>query len=579
MSDKKRIIIVGGVAGGASTAARARRLSEEAEIILFERGEFISFANCGLPYYIEGTIKERERLLVQTPEKMHKRFRIDVRTKTEVTDIDAENKKVKAVNRDSGEEYEEKYDYLVLSPGAEPVRPPIPGANLPGVFTLRNIPDMDQINRVVAERKPERAVVIGGGYIGLEMTEALAKRGIRVTLVELANQVMPPADPEMASLIHQELTLNGIDLRLETSVTEMKESENGLEFMLSSGDKFEAGLCVMAIGVKPEAGLAKKAGLEIGPLGGIVTDKHMRTSNPNIFAVGDAVEVRDFISHNPALIPLAGPANRQGRIVADNIFGKDSTYKDTQGTAICKVFDMAIAMTGQCEKGLKQSGEKYEKVFVHPANHASYYPGASPITLKLLFHPETGKVLGAQAVGTEGVDKRIDVMATALRAGLTVFDLEEQELCYAPPYGSAKDVINYAGFVAGHVLRGDCKLCHVEDVLHPKENQSLLDVRTSSEVAGGTIPGAKHIPVDEIRDRMNELDQRKEQMVYCQVGLRGYIGCRILEQHGFKCLNLTGGYKTYQMVTGHLPERTGETKEMRDDTGECGTEICDDSED
>ena len=546
-ADVNRLIIVGGVAGGASAAARARRLSEKTEIILFERGEHISFANCGLPYHISGAISDREKLLVQTPESMRKRFRIDVRVNTEVVRIDRREQQVIAVDRPTGREYQERYDVLILSPGAAPLRPPIPGVDNPKVLTLRNIADMDAIKGMLDDEKPEHAVVVGGGYIGLEMAEALSERSLEVTLVELADQVMGPADPEMASLLHGELKQHGVHLRFGASVTEFKDKDGGLEVFLSSGDTISCDLAILAVGVKPEIKLAREAELKIGELGGIVVDDHMRTSDPNVYAVGDAVEVRDFVSDRAALIPLAGPANRQGRIAADNIFGRESTYKKSQGTAICKVFGLAIGMTGMSEKALKRVGTVYEKIYVHAANHASYYPDANVISLKLLFGPEDGKILGAQAIGADGVDKRIDVLAVALRAGLTVFDLENAELSYAPPYGSAKDVVNYAGFVAANALRGDVALCHVEDVAAPKQNQMLLDVRTFKEVAKGTIPGAVHIPLDDLRDRLEELPKDKELLVFCAVGLRGYLACRILSQNSFACRNLTGGYTTYMM--------------------------------
>jgi NADPH-dependent 2,4-dienoyl-CoA reductase/sulfur reductase-like enzyme/peroxiredoxin family protein/rhodanese-related sulfurtransferase/TusA-related sulfurtransferase len=568
MSESKRIVIVGGVAGGASAAARARRLSEDAEIILFERGEHISFANCGLPYHIGGTIPDRDRLLVQTPKSMKRRFKIDVRVRTEVLSIDREAQEVVVLDHKAGREYRQKYDSLILSPGAEPVRPPIPGVDLARVATLRNMSDMDAIIQLLDIEKPERTLVIGGGYIGLEMAEALHQRGAEVVLVELADQVMGPADPEMAAPLHQELRLNNVNLRLGTSVTEFTETSEGLNVLLSTGETIACGLAVLAIGVRPETTLAQGADLTLGSLGGIAVDERMRTNDPNIYAVGDAVEVENYIGGGQALIPLAGPANRQGRIAADNIFSRDSTYKKTQGTAICKVFNLAIGMTGLSEKALKKTGTDYEKVYVHPASHAGYYPGASPISLKLLFSPSDGKVLGAQAVGPDGIDKRIDVLAVAIRAGLTVFDLEETELSYAPPYGSAKDPINYAGFVAANALRGDVTLCHVDDCVKPGDGVGLLDVRTAPEVATGAIPGAKHIPVDELRDRLDELSRDKEWLVYCQVGLRGYIACRILTDRGFQCKNLTGGYKTYLMATDALPAVPPVKKDLHDDTGE-----------
>lgn len=554
MVEKKRLVIVGGVAGGASAAARARRLSEDAEIVMFERGEHISFANCGLPYHIGGTIAKRDRLLLQTPKSFFARFNVDVRTRCEVMRIDRATREVVVRDHASGTETREKYDALVLSPGAEPIRPPLEGIDSDRVLTLRNIADMDAIIRAIDADPTGRIVVIGGGYIGLEMAEVLRERNLEVTMVELADQVMGPADPEMVAPLHQELVLHGVDLRLGVSVTRFDEAEDGtLRLTLSTSETLDCGLAVLAIGVRPEIKLAKEAGLAIGKLGGIVVDDHMRTDDPNIYAVGDAVEVRDFVGGGEALIPLAGPANRQGRIAADNIFGRDSTYKKTQGTAVCKVFNLTIGMTGMSEKALRRAGLAYEKVYVHPASHASYYPGASPISLKLLFRPDDGRILGAQAVGPAGVDKRIDVLATAIRGGMTVFDLEELELAYAPPYGSAKDVINYAGFVASNALRGDVRLCHVDDVLAPSDDQVLLDVRTDSELKAGTIPGSVHIPVDSLRGRLGELAKDKEYLAFCQVGLRGYLACRILTQRGFACRNLTGGYKTYLMATAKPP--------------------------
>jgi NADPH-dependent 2,4-dienoyl-CoA reductase/sulfur reductase-like enzyme/peroxiredoxin family protein/rhodanese-related sulfurtransferase/TusA-related sulfurtransferase len=575
MSDPTRIVIVGGVAGGASAAARARRLSEEAEIIMFERGEEISFANCGMPYHIGGKIPDRDRLLVQTPEKMWQRYRVDVRTGHEVLHVDRENRSVLVRNRQTGEETSHAYDQLILSPGAEAIRPPIPGADADGVFTLRGLHDMDAIRGVLEEKQPRRAVVVGGGYIGLEMAEALRNRDIDVTLVELADQVFVAADPEMVSPLHKQLELHGVDLRLETSITSVKQGEDGLAAQLSSGEGVECGIIILAVGVQPEIDLARDAGLEIGENGGIVVDEHMRTSDPHIFAVGDAVEVTHFVSGHKTLIPLAGPANRQGRIAADNALGRESTYSDKQGTAICKVFDLSAGMTGMSEKQLIGAEVPYEKVYVHPASHAGYYPGASQMSLKLLFNPESGRVLGAQAVGADGVDKRIDVLATALRAEMTVEDLSELELAYAPPYGSAKDPVNYAGFVASNVRCGDMRVCHVEDVDDPNQDQFLLDVRTPPEVEAGTIPGATNIPLDDLRERMAELPEGREILVFCQVGLRGYLACRVLEQNGFRCSNLTGGYKTYRAAIGAVTEEDATETEMTEDTGGEAPEVAD----
>lgn len=544
-----KIVIVGGVAGGASAAARARRLSEDAEIIVFERDSFISFANCGLPYHIGGEIEDRSALLVQTPESMKARFNLDIRIKTEVTGIDAAAKTVTVKRLDSGETYTESYDDLVLSPGATPIIPPTPGFDLASVFTLRNIPDMDRIIQKINLDAPRSAVVIGGGYIGIEMAEALIHRGIETTMVELANQIMPPMDPEMAVPLHQEMRRSGVKLMLSDAVEQVVEGEESLTLEMRSGKSLEADLVILAIGVRPENTLAKLAGLALGEKGGIQVDSQMRTSVANIYAVGDAIEVKDFVTGIAAQIPLAGPANRQGRIAADNIFGRPSEYKDTLGTGICKVFDLAAASTGASEKLLKFKGIAFEKVYVHAADHAGYYPGATQINLKLLFDPKTGKILGAQAVGKKGVDKRIDVLATAIRGGMTVWDLEEFELCYAPPFGSAKDIINQAGFVASNVLRGDHEICHSDGLSSLDDDIMLIDVRNPTEVGTlGTIDEAHNIPVNNLRENLERLPKDKTLVVFCAVGLRGYVAYRLLKQHGFKVKNLSGGYTTYQMV-------------------------------
>ena len=579
MPDRKRILIVGGVAGGASAATRARRLSESAKIVLFERGSAVSFANCGMPYHIGGIIPDRGRLLVMTPEALRRRYRIDVRTRHEVVRIDRQARTVLVRNLATGAETAEPYDALILSPGAEPLRPPIPGAESSLVFTLRSLDDMDRIKRTVDEQKPARAVVLGGGYIGLEMAEALRHRKVDVTLVELAPQVFVAADPEMVAPVHQELRRQGVDLRLGISVASIREDAGRLRVRLSSGDEVECGMLILAAGVRPEARLAKEAGLAVGPTGGIVVDPHMRTSDPHIYAVGDAVEVVNTVGKHKCVIPLAGPANRQGRVAADNCLGRASVYTSTQGTAICKVFDLAIGMTGMSEKALRHAGAKYEKVYVHPASHAGYYPGASQISLKLLFDPADGRVLGAQAVGADGVDKRIDVLALAVRAGMTVEDLKDVELCYAPPYGSAKDPVNYAGFVAANVRAGDGPVCHTEDVAAPRDDQMLLDVRNPAEVEAGTIPGAVNIPLDDLRERLAEVPKHKEILAFCSVGLRGYIACRILAQNGYKCRNLTGGYKTYRAAVGALarpepPKPTKEDPKMEVRSDACETDAC-----
>ncbi|MBN2689229.1 MAG: FAD-dependent oxidoreductase [Gammaproteobacteria bacterium] len=565
--NKKRILIIGGVAGGASAAARARRLSEDAEIILFERGEHISFANCGLPYHIGNVIEDRDALLVQTPEKMHNRFRIDVRTKHEVVAIDRQAKEITVLNLEKNEEYREKYDHLILSPGAAPFRPPIPGIDNHKVVTLRNMKDMDEIINIINEHNVRHALVVGGGYIGLEMAENLHHRNIGVTLVELLDQIMAPVDKEMAALLHQEIILNGIDLKLSNGVTEFKEENNKLTVTLSDKTSIATDLVILAIGVKPETLLAKEADIKLGETGGILVDQYMQTNDKNIYAVGDAVEIKDFVSQQAALIPLAGPANRQARIAIDHIFGRDSSYHMTQGTGICKVFGLTAGMTGLNEKTLRKKEIPFEKIYLHPANHAGYYPGATPISLKLLFDPKSGKILGAQAIGVNGVDKKIDVLAMAMRAGQTVFDLENAELCYAPPYGSAKDVVNYAGFIASNFIQGDMPIFYAENLNDITDNQIILDVRTKEEVAAGMIPNAINIPLDDLRNRLNELDQNKEIIAYCKVGLRGYLACRILMQNGFKCRNLTGGYTTYLMAYDKLNALIL-PKELHDDTGE-----------
>ncbi len=549
MSSALRIVVVGGVAGGASAAARARRLSETASLVVFERGPDVSFANCGLPYHIGGVIEERKRLLVQTPESLNARFDLDVRVNTEVVSIDPAARVVVARNLKTGRETQEPYDALVLSPGAEPIRPGIPGAQEEGVFTLRNMADMDAILAAVSKHGLTRALVVGAGYIGLELAEQLHHRGLPVSLVERLDHVLGVADTEMAYPLHEELARQGVDLRLGRAVTAFEKQGKGLVATLDDGARIACDLAVLSVGVRPETRLAREAGLALGPTGGIQVDEQMRTSDPHIFAVGDAVEVRDFVSGDPAVIPLAGPANRQGRIAAEVILGRDSRYKATQGTSICKVFDLSFAMTGLSEATLQRKGVPYRRIYVHPADHATYYPGAHPISLKLLF-TEAGKILGAQAVGVAGVDKRIDVIAVAQRAGLTVFDLEDLELCYAPPFGSAKDAVNMAGFVAANVLRGDVALWEPEELATLNPEQMLVDVRTFDEFKLGSISGATCMPVDELRDRVEDLPRDKELLVFCQVGLRGYVAARQLTQLGFRVRNLSGGYRRYAMWKG-----------------------------
>ena len=542
------LLIVGGVAGGASAAARARRLSEEAHIVLFERGPDVSFANCGLPYYVGGQIAEREKLLVAKPALLRSRFNLDVRTQSSVEAIDRTKKTVRVRDLASGREYEEPYDKLILATGAAPFRPAIPGIDLPGVFTLRNLQDTDAIKEC-ADRGAKQAVLLGGGFISLELAENFVRRGISTTVVEKNEQILTPFDKEMTKPIVQELADKGVTLLLGQSAEALEQTADGLIVCLNSGQRLSAQLVVFGVGVRPENRLAVDAGLEIGPRGGIRTNEFLLTNDPDIYAVGDAVEVKDFVSGTPTQVPLAGPANRQGRIAADNVFGRAVRYRGTQGTAIVGVFDKTAAMTGASEKALRRANRPFRKVYVHPMHHAGYFPGAEAMTLKLLFDPTTGGVLGAQAVGGAGVDKRIDVLAVAIQAGMTVFDLEEMELAYAPQYGSAKDPINMAGFVAGGLLRGDHPQVDIESVLMTPavEHPFLLDVRTPQEFDSGHIPGAVNIPVDDLRSRLNELPRSRTIAAYCQVGQRGYLATRILLQAGFSAANIGGGYKTYKL--------------------------------
>lgn len=551
----KRIVIVGGVAGGASAAARARRLSEDAQIIVFERGPHVSFANCGLPYFVGGEIVEPDALLLQTPDSLRDRFNLDVRVRTEVTGIDRDAKRIKARELENGREYEQPYDALVLSTGAAPLRPPIPGIDRAGHFTVRNIPDVEQITAWIRDCPACRAVVVGGGYIGLEMAEQLKRRGLAVTIVEALPQVMAPLDPEMAAWLHQELHAHDVGLHLNDPVAGFApptpaEPARASIVVLKSGRRLPADLVVLGLGVRPETGLAKRAGLEIGALGGLRVNEHLQTSDPHIWAVGDAVEVRDAVTGAWSLIPLAGPANRQGRIAADNIFGRPARYEGTWGTAILRLLGLTAGCTGASEKCLRKAGIAYQAIHLHPGSHAGYYPGAEPIAMKVLFAPDTGKLLGAQAVGRDGVDKRLDVLATALQAGRTVEDLAGLELAYAPPYGSAKDPVNFAGMVASNVLAGDVQVAQWSDIasLDPPTTV-LLDVRNAGERAAGHIPGSLHIPLPQLRARLGELPEDKEIVVHCQSGQRSYFACRVLSQRGFRVRNLTGSYRTWKTAT------------------------------
>lgn len=554
-SGKPRVLIVGGVAGGASCAARARRLSEKAEIIIFERGSYVSFANCGLPYYVGDVITDERDLLIATPEIFKKRFNIEVRLRSEVRSIDREKHEIEIRNGGTGKVYREKYDALVLATGAAPVRPPLPGIDLSGIFSLRTIPDSRRIREQITERKAKRAVVVGGGFIGLETTENLVRRGISVTIVEMLEQVMPPIDPEMAVPIQEHLTANGVSLCLGDGVAGFEQDPvgNTISVITKSGGRYICDMVLLAIGVHPEITLAKEAGLEIGRLGGIRVNDQMFTSDERIWAVGDAVEARDFVSGEWSLFPLAGVANRQGRIAADVILGREARFRGVQGTIVCKVFNVTVAATGMSEKSLnrrKLSGQEghYEKIYLHPGHHVNYYPGAKPITMKLIFSTEDGRVLGAQAVGEEGVEKRIDVIAMAIQQGATVFDLEEAELCYAPQFGAAKDPVNIAGMIAANALRGDAPVAHWADV---RSSQAyVLDVRERHEFALGHVEGANNIPLHSLRGSMSELPRDREILVYCAVGLRSYYASRALRLNGFSARNISGGVKTYHAASG-----------------------------
>ncbi len=543
---KKKVLIVGGVAGGASAAARLRRLDEHAEIIMFERGEYISFANCGLPYYIGEKITDRDELIVQTPEAMKARFNLDIRVNSLVSHIDTKNKRVTVKSQSKGI-YEESYDHLILSPGAKALRPNIPGIQSPKIFTIRNIPDTDSIKAYVDGKGVNTAIVIGGGYVGVEMAENLKKRGLSVTLVEAAPHILAPFDSDMVVLAEKELVQNGVQLILNDAVKSFVEVGTQVEVNLASDTKVKADLVILAIGITPDTSFLQNSGLELGSRGHILVNERMETNVEGIYAVGDAVEVVDFITKQKTAIPLAGPANKQGRIAADNISGLNSTYKGTQGTSIIKFFNLTAAGTGANERTLQKANMPYKVIYVHPASHASYYPGAIQMSLKLIFN-EQGRILGAQGLGLDGVDKRIDVIATAIRLKGTVEDLTELELSYAPPFSSAKDPVNMAGFVAQNVLAGRTHTIAWKDIEQLKEDYTLVDVRTRVEFANGHIEGAVNIPVDSLRERMGELDANKTIVEYCQVGLRGYIADRILTQNGYKVLNVTGGYKTSSLL-------------------------------
>lgn len=561
-------LIIGGVAEGATVAARLRRMDEKANIILFERGKYVSYANCGLPYYIGDTINNREKLFVQTAKGFTDRFRIDIRTEQEVTAIRPDKKEVEIKNLSTGETYTETYDKLVLSPGAEPLRPGIEGIGSKKIFTLRNVPDTDTIKNYVNTENPKRAIVVGGGFIGLEMAENLHDLGIQVDVVEMANQVMAPLDFSMAAIVHRQLTDKGVGLHLEDGVSRFEEKDGGVTVHLRSGKQIATDMVLLSIGVRPETKLAKDAGLAIGERGGIAVNDYMQTSDADIYALGDAVEVRHLVTGQPALIPLAGPANKQGRIVADNIvFGNKKKYPGSIGTSIAKVFDLTVAAAGANAKLLQQNNIPYISSYTHGASHAGYYPGAVPLSIKILFAPENGKLLGAQIVGFNGVDKRIEMLAQVIQRGGTVHDLAELEHAYAPPYSSAKDPVNMAGFVAENILNKKSRIIQWRELAELPADTIRIDVRTHDEYKLGTIPGFINIPVDELREHLDELPKEKPIVVTCAVGLRGYLAYRILVQNGFKHVrNLSGGYKTWSVATAPIKEIVSHKPEIPEST-------------
>jgi NADPH-dependent 2,4-dienoyl-CoA reductase/sulfur reductase-like enzyme/rhodanese-related sulfurtransferase len=586
MRDPERILIVGGVAGGASAAARARRLCERCQIIVFDRGPFVSFANCGLPYFVGSVIQEEKDLIVASPELFRDRFNIEVRTRSEVLSVDRDRAEVEVRDLETGRVYREAYTKLVLAPGARAVRPPLPGIDLPGIFVVRTIPDSRRIRAWIHEKRATGAVVVGGGFIGLEMAENLAHRGLKVTVLEMSNQVLPPLDPEMAVYVEQHLREKGVGLRLGDAVVGFEPGPRaagdgeGLRVNAASGESLATDFAILAIGVRPETALAEGCGLELGERGGIRVDTSMRTSDPDIFAVGDVVEgpdvvigdaalvppagpanrqgrmVTDVVTGEAALVPLAGPANRQGRMAADAIFGRPSTFRGVQGTAVCGVFGLTVAMTGASERSLRRAGRQdFEAVYLHPGHHVGYYPGARKIHLKLIFARADGRILGAQAVGEAGVARRIDVIALAIQKQGTVFDLEEAELCYAPQFGAAKDPINLAGMVASNVLRGDHPLAHWSDL--DVDRVCLVDVREPDEFKEGHVPHAVNIPLEQMRGRLDELPDDRETWLYCVVGQRAYYATRALLQHGYRVRNLSGGFQTFQAFQGVRPEQGG----------------------
>ena len=545
-----KVVIVGGVAGGATAAARIRRLDESAEIVVFERSGYVSYANCGLPYYIGGVIQDPEELTLQTPERFYQRFRVDMRVRHEVTALHPERKTVTVRNLASGEIFEEAYDKLLLSPGAKPTQPPLPGTGSDRLFTLRTVEDTFRIREFVVREKPKSVVLAGGGFIGLELAENLRELGLAVTIVQRPRQLMNPFDPEMAAFLHAKMRERGVSLLLGRSVEGFQDTQNGVRVLLKDEPPLEADMVILAIGVTPDTVLAREAGLALGVKGSILVNDRMETSAPDIYAVGDAVQVRHVVTGQETLLSLAGPANRQGRIAADNICGGDSRYRGSQGSSVIKVFDMTAAVTGVKEETARKAGLDCDKVYLSPMSHAGYYPGGKVMTMKVLFEKGTYRLLGAQIVGYEGVDKRIDVLATAIRGGLSALDLRELDLAYAPPYSSAKDPVNMAGFMIGNLADGLVRQFFLEDLeALPRDGSvTLLDTRTPGEYAAGHMEGFVNIPVDELRQRIGELEAGKPVYVVCQSGLRSYLACRILAQHGYDCFNFSGGYRLYETV-------------------------------
>lgn len=562
-----KVVIIGGVAGGATAAARIRRLDEKAQILVFEKSGYVSYANCGLPYYIGGVIEDPDALTLQTPESFWKRFQIEMRVRHEVIAINPEKQTVKVKNLNTGETFEESYDKLLIATGAKPVWPDLPGIGSEKLFTLRTVEDTFRIREFVEKNQPKSVVLAGGGYIGLELAENFREMGMDVTIVQRPKQLMNPLDSDMAAFVHGKMRSRGVKLMLGHGVTGFEENQTGIRVLLKDGETLEADMAILAIGVTPDSHLAREAGLELGLKGSIVVNDRMETSAPNIYAAGDAVEVKHYITGEKALISLAGPANRQGRIAADNICGGDSRYPGSQGSSVLKVFDMTVAATGINERTAKSLGIDYDKVYLSPANHAGYYPGGKLMTMKVIFEKKTWKLLGAQIVGYEGVDKRIDVLATAMYAGITALQLKELDLAYAPPYSSAKDPVNMAGFMIENIAEGRLKQFFTEDVeTLPRDGSVIrLDTRTPGEYHRGHIEGFINIPVDELRDRLSELDKNKKVYIICQSGLRSYIAYRILTQEGYDCRNFSGGFRLYETVTGD--------KEAAGEALPCGMEI------